>query len=339
MNSYEIKLFIREHIPTRMFTALSLPSKFLEAIKCYSFDIKKVLKSLFIESSEKFNYEFLLNSHAIEKGLAHKNLRFEFGINNLKRLNIEIGNWKKKYKGIVLENIYYLNVLSALSEYVEIHKSCGHSVDFLNNHLSIDILEDLSNYNSKITLGGTHNEQLLDINKSKNSFCQISKTRFSVREFKDDVVDVEKIIKCVEVAQHAPSSCNRQPIKVYFTEKIDKITEFQKIHGGLNGTTPPGIIVVTADIVAYPNFRSRSLPFVDGGLFIMNLILALQEKYIGNVVLNAAQSIKNEKKLEKLFEIPSTQKIVAYIAVGNMEENMKVGNSMRIPVADIFNLR
>lgn len=68
-------------------------------------------------------------------------------------------------------------------------------------------------------------------------------------------------------------------------------------HHGIQ-TKPQGLFIITAEMSAYPNAKTRSLPYVDGGLFMMALSYALQEKFLGNVILNGCLSRKDELEIK-----------------------------------------
>ena len=48
-----------------------------------------------------------------------------------------------------------------------------------------------------------------------NSFLDLAKDRYSVREFKPDAVEEEKIGKILEAGLAVPTACNNQPQKIY----------------------------------------------------------------------------------------------------------------------------
>ena len=47
------------------------------------------------------------------------------------------------------------------------------------------------------------------------SFYDLAKSRYSVRKFKSDTVEEEKLNKIIEAGRVAPTACNNQPQKIY----------------------------------------------------------------------------------------------------------------------------
>ena len=47
------------------------------------------------------------------------------------------------------------------------------------------------------------------------NFLELAKARFSVRSFKKDPIEEEKLLTILEAGRVAPSACNKQPQKIY----------------------------------------------------------------------------------------------------------------------------
>ncbi|MGI6776745.1 MAG: nitroreductase family protein [Acetivibrionales bacterium] len=77
------------------------------------------------------------------------------------------------------------------------------------------------------------------------SFLELAKKRYSVRVYKDRMVEEEKLLKILEAGRVAPTAANRQPqrlIVVRSKEGIEKLKKAANIHGA------PMAIVVCADL-------------------------------------------------------------------------------------------
>ena len=51
------------------------------------------------------------------------------------------------------------------------------------------------------------------------NFYELARSRYSVRKFKSDVIEEEKLNRILEAGRVAPTACNNQPQKVYIVKK------------------------------------------------------------------------------------------------------------------------
>ena len=71
---------------------------------------------------------------------------------------------------------------------------------------------------------------------------------------------------------------SQKKVDAYKAEKAnrEKIMKIIALHGGMRGFDIPGaIFVITGDLRLYQNEYERNTLFVDGGIFLMNLLYAL----------------------------------------------------------------
>ena len=54
------------------------------------------------------------------------------------------------------------------------------------------------------------------------TFLELAAERYSVRKFKNQAIEEEKLAKIVEAARLAPTACNNQPQKVYVVKSEEK---------------------------------------------------------------------------------------------------------------------
>lgn len=80
---------------------------------------------------------------------------------------------------------------------------------------------------------------------------------------------------------------------------------------------PPVLLLVTSDIRAFMNNGERNEPFVDGGLFSMSLLYALEAYGLAACPLNAMFNLSQDRQTRELLDIPDYEFPVMYIAVGN----------------------
>lgn len=77
------------------------------------------------------------------------------------------------------------------------------------------------------------------------------------------------------------------------------------------------------------NNNERNEPFVDGGLFSMSLLYALEAYGLAACPLNAMFSLSQDRQTRALLNIPDYELPVMYIAVGNFPESVPVCRSTR----------
>lgn len=149
-------------------------------------------------------------------------------------------------------------------------------------------------------------------------FASLARNRSSVRNFTEDLVGVETIRACVEIAQSSPSVCNRQASRVRLVERGPKMDELLALQNGNRGfgNTASHIALITADLHAFVSPGERNQPFIDGGLFAMSFLYALEERLVGTCCLNWSTTSKQDKKLRTAAAIPDHEVILMMIAIG-----------------------
>ena len=163
-------------------------------------------------------------------------------------------------------------------------------------------------------------------------FVQLTQNRYSVREYSDKPVSQELLDKVYEVSMKTPSVCNRQATRIYQITDPEKIKAALKIQGGFNGyDMPPVLLLVTSDIRAFMNYGERNEPFVDGGLFSMSLLYALEAYGLAACPLNAMFNLAQDRQTRELLNMPDSEFPVMYIAVGNFPESVPVCRFRRTP--------
>lgn len=167
---------------------------------------------------------------------------------------------------------------------------------------------------------------------------QILKARRSQRVFSADAVPTDLITKAIEMAQLSPSACNRQPWRVHSyddREKMEKLLNLQNGNRGF-GHTIPRLLIITSESKGFFDASERHEPYIDGGLFTMSLLLALQSLGLSSCCLNWCVSPSNDRQAHSIGEIPPSELIVMYLAVGYAEPGSLVPLSPRRDLSTLF---
>ncbi|CAN8142746.1 Nitroreductase [uncultured Thiomicrorhabdus sp.] len=269
--------------------------------------------------------EFYLTKqyHIVEKGLALPNPRPGFGFEKINILLTKGNFYKDKYG--------CSNLTSAIANCLKSYLDFNAKVNFdLKDNYKTRIERFIIDCKSE-NPGGVKiiSKEEMD-EKRQASFSEFVKSRHSVRDFSDVPVSEESIISSIELAKFAPSVCNRQAWKAHVYSDKSKIVKLLEIQNGNGGFTDcvDTLIIVTGDIKGFSKYESNQI-FVDGGLFSMNLMLALHHNGLGSCPLNTCFPYIVEKKVKNMAGIPEHERLVMMIAVGNLKDEYRVAISAR----------
>lgn len=161
-------------------------------------------------------------------------------------------------------------------------------------------------------------ENLPETNISYEELKKLFVRRRSVRWYQDKEVPPNLVQKAANIASFAPSACNRQPYRFMFCNDKEKTVSIAKCAGGTSGFAEnlPAIVAIVGDLSAYPYERDRHLIYIDGSLAAMQLMLALETLGLSSCSINWPDIEANEKKIRKVIELKSYERVVMLLAVG-----------------------
>ncbi len=157
-----------------------------------------------------------------------------------------------------------------------------------------------------------------------NQFLEILKQRQSVRGYSDQVVEPEKLERCLEAARVAPSACNAQPWK--FVVVSDPVLKDQVAGYTTSGPLVPMnhftrqaplLVVIVRES---PNLTSKigtllkDKPYtlMDIGIVALQFCLQATAEGLGTCIMGWF----NEKKVKELLHIPKSKRAELIITVG-----------------------
>jgi hypothetical protein len=94
-------------------------------------------------------------------------------------------------------------------------------------------------------------------------------------------------------------------------------------------------LIITSDISYLTGSRERNQGFVDGGMFSLSILYALQYNNVSACALNASFNSKDDKKIKNLIGIPDNENLIMFISTGSFLDVSKVPNSARHKVEDL----
>jgi len=274
----------------------------------------------------KFQYAILRETHIIEKALSLRDIKRGFGREKIMRLLSDISSYVDLYIDVDREFLEY--PLNSIASYIRFMDSIG--VEISDIRVMFQKILD----RSSISIDEAHHPvEVLSgkelLSDSGGSFKSLLQSRHSIRYFESEQPDNRLIEEALDIAKYTPSACNRQGwhTHIYYGEKVEQLLKWQ---GGSRGfeKEPKCAIVVTSDIKAFFHYEVHQ-PYIDGGLYAMNLINALHSLGLGTIPLSTGFKRRKIKELHSRFDIPQNEAPILIIAVGIVPERVKVATSKR----------
>ncbi len=266
--------------------------------------------------------------HRLEKGLSHKRFRYGFGIHTIEDLSRHM-LVLERVDSNYFSNPLYIQGISVLSEYRKRHENAGYDLSKIQKIVPYHIW-DAVDFDDTQVAGSSVLYAKSKVTNLQRNFIEIADNRHSVREYSAAPVSQVLLDKVYQVAMRTPSVCNRQSSRIYQICESNLIKQALDIQCGFRGyDIPPVLLLITSDIRAFLNENERNEPFVDGGLFCMSLLYALEAYGLAACPLNAMFSRSQDVRTRKLLGIPDYELPIMYIAIGNFPESVPICKSTR----------
>ncbi len=141
------------------------------------------------------------------------------------------------------------------------------------------------------------------------------RNRRSVRRYRKDPVEDEKIMKCLEAARWAPSASNRQPwhFVVVRDDKTRKKLADMHPYGRFMKESPV-VVVVLGDPEKHPKYY-----LYDPCVAIQNFLLAAYAQGLGTCWMGVI-NVDFEGDMKALLNIPERMRILCCVSVGYPDE-------------------
>jgi nitroreductase len=153
------------------------------------------------------------------------------------------------------------------------------------------------------------------------------RNRRSIRKYKKDVVEDEKVQKCLEAARWAPSASNKQPwhFIVVRDEKTRKSLADLHPYGRFMKESPV-VIIVLCDPKEHPKYY-----MYDPCVATQNLLLAAYAQGLGTCWMGMV-NVDFEEDMKGLLNIPAYMRTLCCISMGYPDETP---TSTRKPLSEI----
>ena len=173
---------------------------------------------------------------------------------------------------------------------------------------------------------------------ASGAFPELVRVRRSVRQFAPGPVCIESLKRACELAALSPSACNRSGGRVWIATEVEqrrRVLALQDGHQGF-GEQAAAVAVVTVDTSAFHTVAERHQAWVDGGLFAMTLLYALQHEGLGTCCLNWCVQPSTDRRFKRSVGIPLHETVVMLIAIGALPDEFTVAHSPRRPLDEVM---
>jgi nitroreductase len=326
-------------MPKKLFITIKAMRDMPKIINNYYYDFKRYIKySSSISDSKRIKLEAQITAkyHVIEKGLSMPEPRKGFGKDKVNLLISLLERYKNS--GFSMETTQIQAALQVLQRYFEFNKSVKDDYT-----LKLKSKTDNLVINTKVDgkVGGTfliNKEDFLA--KTHENFKEFAYSRYSVRNFSDEAVDLDLLLESIKIAQKTPSVCNRQSSRVYIIKDKEKVKEALSFQNGNRGFGHliDKVLIVTSDLNAFKGLIERNQSFVDGGMFSMSLLYALHYQGLGACALNWSVGKGKDIQLRNALGIKESENIMMMIGVGNLPDKLSVPISKRKDIDEIITI-
>ena len=274
----------------------------------YGFKTSKVYKNKYLKA--------LLLCHSLEKGMGIIDVKKGYG----KQKASDLIDVLEQLKSSGYKNTYeYRECLAILKAYFSYQDRSGCDVSELKEKAK-SLLED----NTSPYKGGYQILKKEDMLKgSQIDYSSFVSSRHSMRTYNKAPIDKKTIMEAVSLAKRAPSACNRQPWKFYYTldqEKAQKIASALPAQSFLKDIPYFGIVVVDKSLF---NLSEINQWFINGGIFINSLVLAFHSLGIGSCIFQYPIFMKTKDEIRKLLGIPESEEIISFLGFGYYPDEAK----------------
>ena len=149
-----------------------------------------------------------------------------------------------------------------------------------------------------------------------SDFFDLINERESCRAYTGEPVEKELILKCIDAARLAPSTCNGQPWYFYLVLNDQMKTEMVKATQSF--TTKAGAFIVmleekpTLPTKIANKFKDQDFTQIDLGIAATHICLAATQLGLSTCMIGWF----SEEKIKKLLDVPKNKRVRLVISVG-----------------------
>ncbi len=284
-----------------------------------------------MKDPELRNYNLAMVQHAVEKSLSYKERRQGSGWANVYRLLEWLDISRESGNTVSFQD---KGAKQVVEKYIELPEN-------MVDRRSEDIKEQLVKFDNVVSdqSHGFIDYSLDDYQKGAlNNPEEFFFSRYTLREFRNKVVDDELIKRGIRLAMKTPSVCNRQAWAIYHTSD-NEIRDIALSHQQGNkpfGVKIPNLIIIAIDLKAFTSADMHYQHWIDGGLLSMSLMYAFHSLGLATCALNWSAKPKNDISLRRSINIEPGHSVIMMLGVGYPDVKNKVCASVRRPIEEIY---
>lgn len=290
---------------------------------------KKLIKQE-LNGGTGIEVDLLLLAHALEKGMGLPRPRSKFGLEKAEKLL----NMLEVYfsNGVDTQKYPFVESLSVLNVYLKFTDNECKELRIRCQRLCDDCCK-------QIPAGTTVISNMEELYSSLNieQIRYFIQSRHSIRSFRKDKIDAGVISKVIELAQNAPSACNRQPVMVHWTCNPEKVKEIDQLIPGNKGFEGeiPNWAIITADRKMFG--KSEPLQwYVNGGIYLAYFAEALHAFKLGSCIFQIPATHPDTPVLRIAASIPENEAIIAAVGFGYPKSPNKYLAATRKPSDEVL---
>lgn len=288
---------------------------------------RSVKYSMLYRGEEYLANRLFIMGHSVEKGITMPNRRYGFGYGVVRLLISLCNEYQTKYG---TEKDAFQIALDDLREYLQIHKEA-----------SFELPKDIEGGITKLMTFKTGvNVDCKSVTKEEffayTDFASFAHSRHTSRWFSDEEISDETIRSVIELANTAPSACNRQSVRVKCVsgDKKNEILGMQNGNRGF-GDHINKLLVVTF-LQPFWEYDIQSAGYLDAGIYTMNILYALHYHQLCACTLNAHLEVKNISKVQQILNLSPLEVPTVFIDIGKPLEKMMIAKSERIGIDNVL---
>lgn len=290
-----------------------------------------------IDSRKYANYDFkqwkktydslslLKLAHSLEKGMGLPRVKRGFGVEKANKLIKNLEFYQKN--GGDVSDFAYLEALKILEEYISFQARDGIVLQDINERLLL-LLNMFSNDVKKVYNELNAGTVVVDKNMCIHDFdlYEYLKDRHSIRDYDTSLcVTDEEVKRAIKVASLAPSACNRQPSKIYYSLDREKTIQIGKIIPGNRGYEDaiPYYAVITVDRSVFDPSEMYQW-FVNGGIFTAFFVEGLYEQNIGSCIFQFPfNDSSRSNEIRSILGAKQSEAICSVVSFGKYKDSFK----------------
>lgn len=306
-------------------------------IRRLSFAVKsnRLLACEDFRSLDTLYRDSLLIAHSFEKALCIEGCRNDFGTQKADRL-LDFLTLAAKDPSFDNHSYAFVESMAALENWLS--RRVRHGLDCSKWQHGFESLAEQTSYEvGRIDLSdrsGIVSDSFAFVSDCDKNAINFINGRHSVRSFDSTPVPQETLTQVVELAQSAPSACNRQPSRLYFSGPKSAQVVSAAVRG--NKGFEQSIFqwaVITADTSLF-SCAEYDQWFINGGIYLQSFVLALKAYGIGSCIFQWVVGDLG-KEMRSSLGISANEVIIAVVGFGYPKETFARPVARRMPVSEV----